>query len=282
MMKIGEYEIQTIDTGDFGLDGGAMFGVVPKNLWSKVYHPGDEQNRIPMAARCLLLTSAHKKILVDTGCGSKLSEKLQKIYNLDYSKHTLLDSLSAAGVQADEITDVILTHLHFDHAGGTTHHDNGQAVPSFPNAKYYVQKDHLDWARNPTEKDRASFFKDNWEPMIGAGMMEILDGNGEIYKGVSVEQFHGHTKALQMLKIHDDTTTLIFPADVFPTSAHIPVPFVMGYDNFPLTAMDEKRALLPRIVEEKWIVCFEHDAFLPAARIIAAEKGYTIGERIDI
>lgn len=281
-MKIGEYEIQTIDTGDFGLDGGAMFGVVPKNLWSKVYHPGDEQNRIPMAARCLLLTSAHKKILVDTGCGSKLSEKLQKIYNLDYSKHTLLDSLSAAGVQADEITDVILTHLHFDHAGGTTHHDNGQAVPSFPNAKYYVQKDHLDWARNPTEKDRASFFKDNWEPMIGAGMMEILDGNGEIYKGVSVEQFHGHTKALQMLKIHDDTTTLIFPADVFPTSAHIPVPFVMGYDNFPLTAMDEKRALLPRIVEEKWIVCFEHDAFLPAARIIAAEKGYTIGERIDI
>jgi glyoxylase-like metal-dependent hydrolase (beta-lactamase superfamily II) len=281
-MKIGEYEIQAIDTGDFGLDGGAMFGVVPKNLWSKVYHPGDEQNRIPMAARCLLLTSAHKKILVDTGCGSKLSEKLQKIYNLDYSKHTLLDSLSAAGVQADEITDVILTHLHFDHAGGTTHLENGQAVPSFPNAKYYVQKDHLDWARNPTEKDRASFFKDNWEPMIGAGMMEILDGNGEIYKGVSVEQFHGHTKGLQMLKIHDDTTTLIFPADVFPTSAHIPVPFVMGYDNFPLTAMDEKRALLPRIVEEKWIVCFEHDAFLPAARIIAAEKGYTIGERIDI
>lgn len=281
-MKIGEYEIQAIDTGDFGLDGGAMFGVVPKNLWSKVYHPGDEQNRIPMAARCLLLTSAHKKILVDTGCGSKLSEKLQKIYNLDYSKHTLLDSLSAAGVQADEITDVILTHLHFDHAGGTTHLENGQAVPSFPNAKYYVQKDHLDWARNPTEKDRASFFKDNWEPMIGAGMMEILDGNGEIYKGVSVEQFHGHTKALQMLKIHDDTTTLIFPADVFPTSAHIPVPFVMGYDNFPLTAMDEKRALLPRIVEEKWIVCFEHDAFLPAARIIAAEKGYAVGERIDI
>jgi len=281
-MKIGEYEIQAIDTGDFGLDGGAMFGVVPKNLWSKVYHPGDEQNRIPMAARCLLLTSAHKKILVDTGCGSKLSEKLQKIYNLDYSKHTLLDSLSAAGVQADEITDVILTHLHFDHAGGTTHLENGQAVPSFPNAKYYVQKDHLDWARNPTEKDRASFFKDNWEPMIGAGMMEILDGDGEIYKGVSVEQFHGHTKALQMLKIHDDTTTLIFPADVFPTSAHIPVPFVMGYDNFPLTAMDEKRALLPRIVEEKWIVCFEHDAFLPAARIIAAEKGYAVGERIDI
>ncbi len=133
--------------------------------------------------------NADKKILVDTGCGSKLSEKLQKIYNLDYSKHTLLTSLSAAGVEADEITDVILTHLHFDHAGGTTHLENGQAVPSFPNAKYYVQKDHLAWARNPTEKDRASFFKDNWEPMIGAGMMEILEGNGEIYKGLSVEQF---------------------------------------------------------------------------------------------
>lgn len=281
-MKIGEYTIRAIDTGDFGLDGGAMFGVVPKNLWSKVYHPGDEQNRIPMAARCLLLTTADKKILVDTGCGSKLSEKLQKIYNLDYSKHTLLTSLSAAGVEADEITDVILTHLHFDHAGGATHLENGQAVPSFPNAKYYVQKDHLAWARNPTEKDRASFFKDNWEPMIGAGMMEILDGNGEIYKGISVEQFHGHTKALQMLKIHDDTTTLIFPADVFPTSAHIPVPFVMGYDNFPLTAMDEKRALLPKIVEEQWIVCFEHDAFIPAARILATEKGYALGEHVEL
>ncbi|MFN8358488.1 MAG: MBL fold metallo-hydrolase [Candidatus Kapaibacterium sp.] len=281
-MKIGNYTIRSISTGNFGLDGGAMFGVVPKNLWSKAYHPGDEQNRIPMAARCLLLESDDKKILVDTGCGTKLSEKLQKIYNLTISEHSLISSLAGLGVEPGDITDVILTHLHFDHAGGATHYENGQAVPSFPNARYYVQKEHLAWARNPTEKDRASFFKENWEPIIAAGMMEILDGKGEIFRGITVEPFDGHTKALQMLSVHDGETTLIFPADVFPTAAHIPVPFVMGYDNFPLTAMDEKRALLPRIVEEGWIVCFEHDAFVPAARVVATEKGYAIGERIEV
>ncbi|MBK9246862.1 MAG: MBL fold metallo-hydrolase [Ignavibacteria bacterium] len=281
-MKIGEYTIECINTGAFGLDGGAMFGVVPKNLWSKAYNPGDEQNRIPMAARCLLLSSKDKKILVDTGCGTKLSEKLQKIYKLDNSEQTLLNSLKNKGVQADDITDVILTHLHFDHAGGATHLENGQAVPSFPNAKYYVQKDHLAWARNPTEKDRASFFMENWEPIVSSGMMEILDGNGEIYKGISVEQFNGHTKSLQMVKISDGSSTLIFPADLFPTSAHIPVPFIMGYDNYPLTAMNEKRTLLPKIVAENWVICYEHDAFIAASHVIETEKGYKIGEIVQL
>lgn len=281
-MKIGQYSVHSISTGEFGLDGGAMFGVVPKNLWSKAYHPGDEQNRIPMAARCLVLLSDEKKIVIDTGCGTKLSEKLKKIYNLNTTEHTLMSSLSSLGISASDITDVILTHLHFDHAGGATHLENGSAVPSFPNATYYIQKAHLEWARNPTEKDRASFFKENWEPIISAGMMEVIDGNGVISPGISVETFDGHTKALQMVKISDAETTLIFPADVFPTSAHIPVPFVMGYDNYPLTAMDEKRRLLPVIAEEKWIVCFEHDAFVPAARIIATEKGFSIGEKIEL
>lgn len=282
-MTIGNYTIRAIETGDFGLDGGAMFGVVPKNLWSKVYNPGDEQNRIPMSARCLLITSPDGRIiLVDTGCGTKLPEKLQSIYKIDYSHTTLLGSLAAHGVKPEDVTDVILTHLHFDHAGGTTHFENGEAVPTFSKAKYYVQKDHLAWARNPTEKDRASFFKENWEPIISAGMMEILDGDGEIFTGISVQLFHGHTKALQMVKIYDNSTTLIFPADVFPTSAHIPVPFVMGYDNYPLTAMDEKRGLLPRIADENWVVCFEHDAFVPAGRIIRTEKGFALGEKVAL
>ena len=281
-MTIGNYTITAIETGDFGLDGGAMFGVVPKNLWSKVYNPGDEQNRIPMSARCLLVTSPDRTILVDTGCGTKLSEKLQSIYKLDYSRNTLLHSLANHGVKPEDVTDVILTHLHFDHAGGATHLENGEAIPTFSKAKYYVQKDHLAWARNPTEKDRASFFKENWEPMVSGGMMEILDGNGEIFTGISVQQFHGHTKALQMVTISDGATTLIFPADVFPTAAHIPVPFVMGYDNYPLTAMDEKRGLLPHIADEEWIVCFEHDAFVPAGKIVRTDKGFALGEKVAL
>ncbi|MBS1538024.1 MAG: MBL fold metallo-hydrolase [Bacteroidetes bacterium] len=279
-MQIGNYTISVIEAGDFGLDGGAMFGVVPKNLWSKVYNPGDEQNRIPMVTRCLLITSPDRTIVVDTGCGTKLTEKLQKIYKIDYSYNSLLTSLANYGVKPEDVTDVILTHLHFDHAGGATFLENGEALPTFSNAKHYIQKEHLAWARNPTEKDRASFFKENWEPIISSGMMEVLDGDGEIFTGISVQQFDGHTKSLQMVKISDDKTTLVFPADLFPTSAHIPVPFVMGYDNFPLTAMDEKRTILPQMADEEWIVCFEHDAFTQAGRIVRTEKGFTLGEKV--
>jgi len=281
-MKIGNYTISVIEAGDFGLDGGAMFGVVPKNLWSKVYNIGDEQNRIPMVTRCLLLTSPERTIVVDTGCGTKLSEKLQKIYKIDYSHNSLLSSLANHGVKPEDVTDVILTHLHFDHAGGATFFENGESVPTFNKAKYYIQKDHLAWARNPTEKDRASFFIENWEPIISNGMMEILDGDGELFTGISVHQFNGHTKSLQMVKITDGNKTLVFPADLFPTSAHIPVPFIMGYDNFPLTAMDEKRKILPQIADEEWIVCFEHDAFTPAGRVIRTEKGFSLGMKVEL
>jgi glyoxylase-like metal-dependent hydrolase (beta-lactamase superfamily II) len=281
-MKLGKFQIDTIETGRFGLDGGAMFGVVPKNLWAKAYNPGDEQNRIPMAARCLLIQFDDKKILVDTGNGEKFGEKLAAIYGIDNSLYTLENSLLKAGVKSDDITDVILTHLHFDHTGGSTKFENNELIPTFKNAKYYVQKDHYTWAQNPKEKDRASFLKENWEPLFGNGMVELLDGEGEVFKGISVLLANGHTKALQMVKVSDGRETLLFPADLMPTSAHVPVPYGMGYDNFPLTTIEEKKKLLPQIAEEKWLVCFEHDAFTQAAYVQHTEKGFSKGEMVEI
>lgn len=281
-MNIGDYKIFAIETGDFALDGGAMFGVVPKPLWSKSYDRGDELNRIPMTARCLLAVSESKKILIDTGCGYKMSEKQQQIYKLDYSVNTLERSLNKLGYTPDDITDVLFTHLHFDHAGGSTVLQGNELIPRFRHAMHYVQKGHLSWARNPSEKDRASFMTENWEPLFANGMLMTLEGNGEVFPGISVECFHGHTADLQMIVIRDDTHTLAFPADVLPTSAHIPLPYIMGYDNFPLTTLAEKKALLPRMVEEEWIIVFEHDAFTKAGTIIHTDKGYSLGRQVDL
>lgn len=281
-MNIGDYKIFIVETGDFALDGGAMFGVVPKPLWSKSYDHGDEMNRIPMTARCLLAVSETKKILMDTGCGYKMSEKQQQIYKLDYTVNTLESSLHKLGFTPDDITDVIFTHLHFDHAGGSTFVQGNEIIPRFRHAMHYVQKGHLSWARNPSEKDRASFMTENWEPLFANGMLTTLEGNGEVFPGISVECFHGHTADLQMIVIRDDTHTLAFPADVLPTSAHIPLPYIMGYDNFPLTTLAEKKALLPRMVEEEWIIVFEHDAFTKAGTIIHTDKGYSLGRQVDL
>jgi glyoxylase-like metal-dependent hydrolase (beta-lactamase superfamily II) len=279
-MKIGQYEIHAIETCRFGLDGGAMFGVVPKNLWSKVYHPGDEQNRIPMAARLLLLKSDERTILIDTGNGNKLSDKLVSIYGIDTSEFSLEKGLNDCGVSALDITDVILTHLHFDHVGGATSINNGELVPTFQNATYYVQKEHYNWAMNPTEKDRASFMKENYEPLYMNGMLELIDGDGEILPSINAHCLHGHTKALQMITISDAITTLAFPADLMPTHSHVPVPYGMGYDNFPLTTIEEKKKWLPRMADEQWLICFEHDAFVPFGRIQATDKGFVCAEKI--
>jgi glyoxylase-like metal-dependent hydrolase (beta-lactamase superfamily II) len=274
MMIIGPYSIHAIETGRFALDGGAMFGVVPKNLWTKAYHPGDEQNRIPMAARLLLVRSGDRVILVDTGNGTKLSEKLQSIYAIDTSIWSLQSSLAELGVTANDITDVVLTHLHFDHVGGATVMDGTTAIPAFPNARYYVQKKHFDWAMNPSEKDRASFMRENYVPLVDAGVLEFTDGDTELFPGFGLQCFHGHTPFLQMVKIYDDATTLIFPADLMPTHAHVPIAYGMGYDNFPLTTIEEKKAVLPQAAEGKWIVVFEHDALVPAGLVARNDKGF--------
>ena len=282
-MNIGPYTVSAFETGDFALDGGAMFGVVPKTLWTKAYHSGDELNRIDMTARSLLLRGNGRTMLIDTGCGHKMSDKLMSIYRVDYTRASVNQSLEMQGISPEEITDVILTHLHFDHVGGaTTISPTGEIIPTFPNATYHVQKEQLLWAQSPTEKDRASFMPENWDPLIANGMLNIIDGDGELFSGIHVQRVYGHTCGLQVIHIQDDEQHIVFPADLIPTAAHIPVPYVMGYDNFPLTSMEEKQALLMQASEQGWILCFEHDSFTIAGTVKRTEKGFSLQQSVSM
>ncbi len=282
MIKIGKFQIDVVDTGGMALDGGAMFGVVPKALWQRAYTEADELNRIPMASRPLLVRWDDKVMLIDSGSGNKLGEKFEKIYGLDPQMTPINVGLSRYGLTADDITDFVYTHLHFDHSGGSTIMENGEPIPVFTKAKHYVQKEQYKWAMNPTMKDRASFMPVNWEPVNANGMLEFLDGEGDIYPGISVTPVDGHTKAMQMVKISDGGETLLFGADLTPTTAHISYPFIMGYDNFPLTTLAEKEKHFPVAYEDKWIVVFEHDHETQAGRLSYGEKGVFVSEKIQI
>lgn len=281
-MKIGSYEIFALETGEFALDGGAMFGVVPKTLWGKRIGV-DDRNRIDMRLRCLLLVGEGRLILIDCGMGRKWDEKMTEIYRLDYSKLSLEQSLAAHQLSPEKITDVVLTHLHFDHAGGsTTREAGGKLVPTFPNATYYIQKENLEWAKNPKEKDRASYIKEDWEPLQAAGVLKIVDKEGELLPGIDVRRFYGHTHGIQLPLIHDGKTKLFFCGDVIPTSLHLGIPWVMAYDNFPLTTIEEKKKILAQAAKENWILVFEHCPHIGAARVAAGEKGCQISEEIRL
>lgn len=254
-----------------------MFGVVPKTLWQRAYTDADEFNRIPMAAKVLCIRGNGRCMLVDTGNSPFMPDKLASIYKLDFEAYTLEQSMTMQGISPEEVTDVVFTHLHFDHAGGAMLADG---TPRFARARHYVQKEHYAWALSPTEKDRASFMPEMYQPLVEAGMMELIDGPGELFPGISLLPLHGHTQAMQAVKISDGRTTVFFPADLMPTGAHIPVPYVMGYDNFPLTTIEEKKKLLPQIIDEEWIVVFEHDALRDAARVIQGSRGPVLSEPI--
>lgn len=283
-MTIGPYTLTPIETGRFALDGGAMFGVVPKNLWSRT-NPADEQNRIDMALRALLIQGNGMNILVDTGMGDKYDEKTRAIYKLDHSKWTLLASLAEHSLAPKDITHIIQTHLHFDHCGGLvtrTENSEGRAqnIPTFPNAKVFVQKENLKWANNPTEKDRASYLKQDWDAIVGNGMLEELDGPGEIFPGIELKIFNGHTRAQQLPLILDAAgNRLFFCADLFPTKAHVNLPWIMGYDNFPLTTLEEKRTIVPQAFEEQWTLFLEHDPVNPLVKIESTTKGFRAIEK---
>ncbi|HRB01555.1 MAG TPA: MBL fold metallo-hydrolase [Ignavibacteria bacterium] len=281
-MKIGDYTIHPVQTGLFKLDGGAMFGVVPKNLWQKT-NPSDEQNRIDMCTRALLLDNGKKKILVDTGIGYKLSEKVNKIYDVDYSEYTLEKSLTDIGLSKSDITDVILTHLHFDHAGGNTeYNENNEPVPSFPNAVYHVQKKQYEWALNPSERDRASFFPENYKPLEKAKVLNLTDGEQKFDEFISLIPVNGHTNNMQMIKISDEKNSMLYLADLIPTAGHIPAPYIMGYDLFPLTTLEEKHKYLKEITENEMMIFFEHDPHNMAGKIGKNERGYFLKEKIKI
>lgn len=281
-MQIGNYKLYSVQTGLFRLDGGAMFGVVPKPLWSKT-NPADDKNRIDMCMRSLLLVSGDRKIMIDNGVGYKLSQKLNEIYGVDHSKFTLEHELEKLGYSTGDITDVIVTHLHFDHAGGSTKlNSDGKLELMFPNAVYHVQKRHWEWGQNPSERDKASFFPENFNPIKEQGHLNIFDGDSKFDEQISLHVVNGHTPAMQLVSVKDDKTTMLFTADLFPTTSHIPVAYIMGYDLFPLTTLDEKKKFLPKIANENWLLFFEHDAFTETCRIQQNEKGFTVTDKMEL
>ena len=280
-MKFGDYECFAVETGKFELDGGAMFGVVPKILWERKI-PADNKNLIPMQARSLLIQGKGKNILVDTGIGDKLSEKLTKIYKVDLDSANIDISLSKLGLSCSDITDVIITHLHFDHAGGSTSIIDGKAVPTFQNATYYIQKKQWEIANNPSVRDRASYMKENFMPLEEAGVLKLIDGPQKIFNGIDIVVTNGHTPGQQHPLVKDKTKPLFFCADLIPTSAHLPIPWNMAYDNFPMTLIEEKGKLLSRALKENWILFFEHDPHIAAATIKQAEKNIELDSPVSI
>lgn len=279
-MQIANYKLHTVETGRFGLDGGAMFGVVPKVLWSKT-NPADDKNRITLAMRSLLIVGEGKIILIDTGIGNYRQEKFSRIYAVDH-KHSCLDtSLEKLGYNRSQITDVIVTHLHFDHIGGAVYKNGNEYYPAFPNAKYHVQKEHLEYAKNPSVKDAASFESFSFMPLVQNNLIEIIDGEKEIFPNIRVLTVNGHTIAQQLVKISDKNTTLLYSSDLVPTISHIPLPYVMSYDLFPLKTIDEKKKYLQLAVDENWLLYFQHDPKTIVASVTKNAKGFTF-DKINI
>jgi glyoxylase-like metal-dependent hydrolase (beta-lactamase superfamily II) len=276
-MKIGKYNLRIINSGFFGLDGGAMFGIIPKVLWQKT-NPPDDANRIKLSTRHLLLESSSKKIIIDVGMGTKWDDKLKKIYAVD-ENHSMTQALNDAGLKHDDITDVILTHLHFDHAGGSTKSEDGKIIPTFPNAKYHVQKENYDWAKNPTEKDKGSFVKDDFVPLAEEGVLNFINGYEQFDDEIEFIVTNGHTFGQQLVKISDSSNTVLQCADLVPTISHIPVPYLMGYDVQPLITVREKSEILPVAVEENWKLFFGHDPQVAFATVKQTDKGVRTTER---
>lgn len=280
-MIIGGYEVLAIETGIFRLDGGAMFGVVPKPLWERT-SPADARNRITLASRSMLLRGHGRVVLVDAGSGEKYNEKTSDVFGFDMTHHALFRSLAGAGVMPEDVTDVILTHLHFDHAGGATVRRNGRIEPAFPRARYVVQRSQWDAAHGPTERDRASYFPDDYDPLMEAGVLDVLEGEGEIFPGIKLLVFFGHTTALQCPLVSDGRQTIMFCADLIPLRSHVHLPWIMGYDLRPLVTLEEKRRILRRAVDERWTLFFQHDPEIAVATVVKDDKGYHAGQGVTL
>jgi glyoxylase-like metal-dependent hydrolase (beta-lactamase superfamily II) len=261
-MKLGEIEFHIVVAGRVLLDGGAMFGVIPRPLWEKKMAP-DARNRITLAMNCLLIRAGGKWILVETGAGDKMSPKLRDVYGLEAPQ--LADGLRAHDLRPEDIDIVVNTHLHFDHCGGNTRVEKDKVVPAFPNARYIVQRGEYEHAMHPNERDRASYFPDNFAPLEAAGMFSFLETDGTVVPGVELVRVPGHTADMQCVKLTGGGKTAFLFADLVPTTAHLPLPWIMGYDLYPMTTLENKKRWIPTVVQEGWLALFPHDARVPAA-----------------
>jgi len=264
--------LHAIHTGNFKLDGGAMFGVVPKSIWQRT-NPADENNLCTWAMRCLLIEDGNRLILVDNGIGNKQDQSFLKHYHL-HGGQTLAGSLKAAGFQPSDVTDVFLTHLHFDHCGGSVEHINGRNVTAFPNATYWSNADHWNWAIHPNAREKASFLKENILPISESGQLKMIDpGSVSPISSVDIFFCSGHTDKMMIPMIRYLEHTVCFMADLLPSIGHIPLPYVMGYDTRPLLTLEEKGAFLDRAAMEKFILFFEHDPVHECCTVQMTEKG---------
>ena len=264
-MHFGEIEVRFIDAGSFWLDGGSMFGIVPRTMWEKKMVP-DERHRLKFACNSLLVRAGGETVLVETGNGTKWDEKLRKIYSFP-SNDPLTESLAKEGVKPGDIDLVINTHLHFDHAGGNTRLVDGRAVPAFPNAKYIVQKAELEHAMRPTERDRASYYAHDFVPVTDAGQWQFVEGDTEILPGISVVKLPGHNLNIQGVQIRGGGKKLMYVSDLLPTRHHLPLPWIIAYDLYPLTTLETKRKWIAEFVRDGWIVGLGHDPDFPAGTL---------------
>ena len=273
-------KLYSINTGYFKLDGGAMFGVVPKTIWNKI-NPADENNLCSWALRCLLIGDGDRLILVDNGNGDKQDAKFFSHYHL-HGDDTLEKSLAIYGFIKDDITDVFLTHLHFDHCGGSIKREGDKLVPNFKNATYWSNKEHWEWATEPNEREKASFLKENILPIEESGKLrfiEVAKGNesklGEVKfsENISVRFVNGHTQAMMLPQVNYNGKTVVFMADLLPSAGHIPIPYIMAYDMQPLLSLQEKRSFLKEAVEKDYILFFEHDKDHECCTLQQTERG---------
>lgn len=276
-MRICEFEVVIVTDGYERLDGGAMFGVVPKVLWEKT-NPPDDRNRILMGLNCLLVIGRGKRILIDTGVGRKNDPKFCDIYGIE-RRPTLIESLKRYGLGPEDIDIVINTHLHFDHAGGNTDlDDKGKALPAFPNARYFIQKGEWDTALTPNERTRATYLKENFLPLEEAKCIDLIDGDVEIIKGIRTLKTPGHTMHHQSVMIESGGVSGLFMGDLIPMSPHLHLPYIMAYDLYPLTTLETKRWLLARAMDEEWIVFLEHDPEMKAGKVRKQNNRYVLEE----
>ncbi len=281
-LRLGELDLSLIQAGGQRLDGGAMFGVVPKPLWERRI-PADERNRIALGMRCVLIRHPSGLVLIDTGAGNKETGKFADIYGLENGgsggRTALEDGLRAAGVTPEQVDIVIDTHLHFDHAGGNTWLDaDGNVALTFPRAEYVLQRREYEFAMNANERTTASYFPRNYEPVRQTGRLRLLEGEEEILPGISVLPTPGHTPGHQSVLITSGAERAFYPADLIPTAAHLPLPWIMGYDVEPLVTLETKRRILAQAVQEDWLLIFEHDGVHSTGSVAHDGKSYSLVE----
>lgn len=275
-MTIGDWQIHPVITGMFRLDGGAMFGVVPRNLWAKAAPP-DGENRISMAMRTLVARRPGRTVVVDTGAGAGYGEKLGKIYAFERVVSPA-DYLRPLGVAPEDVTDVVITHLHFDHAGGAAVPAEGNWALAFPNASHHVQRTQWEHALNPNPRDRASYFRERIDPLARKGALVLHEGDWSLAPGLDLLAFDGHTPGQHLPLFSADKSVLLFGGDLIPTSAHFPAAYIMSYDLDPVRSMDEKTAMLSRAGSEGWLVFFEHDPNVAACGVHRDGERFSPGD----